>query len=156
MDDPCALVIDAPPALTARLEFVLRDAGVHLLSASSFEAARKLTGTLRPHMVLLDFDGDTRGSLSFLGHLRDEGVFAPVLWLAQTPTSDTLERVQASGAQGVLPKEAGPSTIVQAVRAVLCGDQFFPINTYPATPGAKALQESERLLKILKPEESAS
>jgi len=154
--EPCAMIIDADPGLTARLEILLREASIYLLVASNFDEARKLMRTVRPAMLMLDFDQEARESIRFLGEIRDDGIFAPVLWLAKTPTTDTLERVQASGAQGVLPKAAGPNTVLRAVRAILCGDQFFPINTYPATPGAKALEESERLLKTLIPEESAS
>lgn len=150
MQEYSALVIEPNKDFALRLEHILEGMNIFTLVCESPERATSLLDTLEPSLVLLDLDQPPRAAVMLLGKMRDRGITSPVLWLTRSPSSDVIERVRASGAQGVLEKSSDDYTMKSAIRALLCGDMYFaPQLTSPATPGAKAIAESERLLKIL-------
>lgn len=150
MSDHYALLIDSDPYFADDLETVLSGAGVELVVAVSPAQALELVKTITPAALLLNLDAPPRESMRFLGDLRAKGSDPPVLWITSHLTQAGVERVRAAGGQGVLLRESDTVTRVCAVRAILNGDYYFPpVLTDPATPGAKAIAESERIIKLL-------
>ncbi len=132
------------------METLLDSLGFVSIICESAERAHHLVSSIEPNLVFLDLDEPARSSLKLLAALRDRGLSAPVIWRTLSPSSEAIERVRASGAQGVLAKDSDTPTLTIGIRTVLCGDQYFtPQLTCPATPGAKAVAESQRLLKVL-------
>lgn len=150
MNRSCALIVEGSPEKADRLENVLETLGFVSIICASAERAHHLVSSIEPNLIFLDLDEPPRNSLRLLAALRDTGLDAPVIWRTLSPNSESLERVRASGAQGALAKDSDAPTLTIGIRAVLCGDLYFtPQLTCPATPAAKAVAESQRLLKVL-------
>lgn len=150
MSDHYALLVDSDSYFADDLETVLSGAGIELVVAVSTAQARELVKTITPAALLLNLDAPPRESIRFLGDIRAKGIDPPVLWITSHLTQAGVERVQAAGGQGLMLRESDTVTRICAVRAVLSGDHYFPpALTNPATPGAKAIAESERIIKLL-------
>lgn len=150
MSDHYALLVDSDPYFAEDMETVLSGAGIELIVAVSTAQARELVKTISPATLLLNLDTPPRESMRFLGDVRAKGIDPPVLWITSHVTAAGVERVRAAGGRGVLLRQSDTVTRVCAVRAMLNGDFYFPSTlTNPATPGAKAIAESERIIKLL-------
>ena len=132
------------------METVLSGAGIELVVATTAAQALHLVKTITPATILLDLDRPPREAIRLLGDMRARGIDPPILWITSHLTQAGMERVRASGGRGIMLRRADTVTKVCAVRAMLNGDYHFPpIHTNPATPGAKAIAESERIIKLL-------
>lgn len=150
MSDHYALLVDSDPYFADDLETVLSGAGIELVVAVSTAQARELVKTITPASLLLNLDGPPREAMRFLGDIRAKGIDPPVLWITSHLTHAGVERVRAAGGRGVMLRDSDTVTRVCAVRAMLNGDYYFPpVHSNPASAGAKAIAESERIIKLL-------
>lgn len=150
MIDQYALLVDSNVEFAEEMETVLSGAGVDLVVAASADQALQLIKTITPATILLDLDRPARESMRLLGDIRAKGIDPPILWITSHLTQAGIDRVRSSGARGIMLRESDTVTRVCAVRSMLVGDYYFPpLNTSPATPGAKAIAESERIIKLL-------
>ncbi len=150
MSDYYALLVDSDLHFADELETVLSGAGIELVVAVSTAQALQLVKTITPATLMLNLDAPPRESMRFLGDVRDRGIDPPVLWITSHLTHAGVERVRAAGGRGILLRNSDTVSRVCAVRAMLSGDYYFPpVHTNPATPGAKAIAESERIIKLL-------
>jgi DNA-binding NarL/FixJ family response regulator len=144
------LLVDSDPDYADDMETVLSGAGIELVVAVSPAQAVQLVKTITPRALLLNLDRPPRESMRLLSDIHARGIDPPVLWITSHLTHAGMERVRGSGGRGLLFREADTVSKVCAVRAMLNGDYYFPpIHTHPATPGAKAIAESERIIKLL-------
>ena len=150
MSDHYALLVDSDPNFADEMETVLSGAGIELVVAVTPVQALQLVKTITPATLLLNLDRPARESIRLLSDIRARGIDPPVLWITSHLTQAGMDRVRASGGRGLLLREADTVSRVGAVRAMLNGDHYFPpVHTNPATPGAKAIAESERIIKLL-------
>ncbi len=151
MADPYALLVIDDAKYAADLSATLSGAGIELVYGVGHSHAVEMARISPPALLLLDLDRPARESVRLLGDLLRHGVKAPILWLTAHLNEAAVKRVRQFGAQGVLQKGADTVSTVCAVRAVLGGDSYFPSRmTNPATPGAKAEEESRRIIKLLR------
>jgi DNA-binding NarL/FixJ family response regulator len=152
MSFPYALLIDSDQDYALEMETVLSGAGVHLVCAIGHRHALSLIEVSPPEAVLLDLDRPPRESMRLLGDIRGKGIDPKVLWITSSVTEAAIERVVASGAQGLLARNADTVEVVCAVRSVLGGEQYFP-PAYSTDRGSgvakRAAAESERIMKLL-------
>lgn len=150
MTDHYALLVDSDPDFAEEMETVLSGAGIELIVAITPTQAVQLVKTIVPATILLNLDRPPRESLRLLCDIRSKGIDPPVLWITSHLTQAGMERVRAAGGRGILARDSDTMSRVCAVRAMLSGDYYFPpVHTCPATPGAKAIAESERIIKLL-------
>ena len=149
MNHPSALLYFLDEAFSERMELLLHEVGIASARAKSQDELSRLVKDWAPDVLLLDLDGPSRQAVALLALLQNHPT-TPVLWFASSPTEDAVEGARRAGAAGILDKRAEPAEALRAIRIILRGEHFFPgQNTFPATPGAKGLAESERLLKVL-------
>lgn len=150
MSNYYALLVDSNDEYADEMETVLSGAGIELVVASSPSQALHLAKSMTPNALLLDLDRPPRESMRLLNDIRQQGMDPPVLWSTNHLTKAGINRVRDSGSRGILLRNADTVEKVCAVRAVLSGDTHFPVlHTHPATSGAKAIAESERIIKLL-------
>jgi DNA-binding NarL/FixJ family response regulator len=106
----------------------------------------------RPDLVIMDMrlPGDMDG-IQTIGALRDEFGSLTVLVLSSHARDDDVYRAVQAGASGYLLKDMPLPTLVEAIRAVHAGRQFFPPGI--AERLAHRLQQAvltERELTVLK------
>jgi len=124
MTDACVLLVDTNELYGARLGGILEFCSIHLLQSTPARAPRLLQ-SVAPGAILLDLDRGARESVRVLGDIRKFAPETPLLWIAQSASPTIIQRARASGAQGVLLREASPSMTRMAVKKVLQGGQFF-------------------------------
>lgn len=151
MADPYALLVIEDAKYAAELSATLSGAGIELVYGVGHAHAVEMARITPPALLLLDLDRPPRESVRLLGDLLRHGIDAPVLWLSENVNEAAIRRVQQFGAQGLMRKNSDTVTTVCAVRAVLAGETSFPPRmTHPATPDAKAEEESRRIIKLLR------
>lgn len=145
-----ALLVDSNDEYADEMETILSGAGIELVVAASPAQALALIKTITPSALLLDLDRPPRESMRLLGDIRAKNIDPPVLWITTHLTMAGIQRVRDAGSQGIMLRGADTVERVCAVRAVLSGDTHFPVlQTFAATPSAKATAESERIIKLL-------
>jgi DNA-binding NarL/FixJ family response regulator len=149
------LIVDDHPMLRQGISVLIRQAwGVAtILEASDAqEARRQVTDTPDLDIVLLDLvlpGGRGLETIGDIGRLRPD---LPVLVLASSEEIDDIRRALAAGACGYVPKSAGGSTLVSAIRLALDGEIYVPpvvLQTgRPAPPAAQ--QVTPRQMDVLR------
>lgn len=152
MHQPLALIISPDRGFSQQLCWLLTsDEEMMAVRSETDSHAAGLAGELRIDVILLDVDRAPREVVRLLSDLQRLGVSAPALWMSERYANVDLEKAKQAGARGVIEKHGDPEMIRQAVRSIIGNRPFFPPeNTCPATPGAKSLVESERLMRALK------
>lgn len=123
------LVIDDHPVVRDGLGAVLRqlEGGTEVLEAGDGDsglALAALHGDLR--CVLVDLRMGGLAGLPTLSRLRALRPGLPVLVVSASEDPADVRRAMAAGASGYVPKSAGRSTLLAAVRLVLAGERYVP------------------------------
>lgn len=150
MSVPAALLFLPDQSLADHVELLLDEVPVVSVRVVSAGEASRLINEVVPDVLLLDLDrapGETGRLLCALSPVFGS---TPVIWFTHGAETAAWDRVRKTGAQGVLRKDSEPLTVVRTIVRVLQGETSYPgINTLPATPCAKGIGESERLLQML-------
>ncbi len=94
--------------------------------AASLEEALAKARTVEFDLVLLDYAMPGMDSLGGLGRMK-EAVACPVAILSGAAPPDVARRALRSGAAGFLPKTLDPMSLVTAVRHMLLGETYMPL-----------------------------
>jgi DNA-binding NarL/FixJ family response regulator len=104
-----------------------------VLEASSVAAAREVLSTV--DLLLLDLSMPGMDGARTLHALRSEFPSVPILVVSAIEESQVMRQTMDLGAAGFLPKSSPFSAIIDAVRAVLAGELWFPhLGTMVAEP----------------------
>jgi DNA-binding NarL/FixJ family response regulator len=151
--DDHALIREALRHLLAQLA-----ADVTVLEAPDSDTTRTLA-TLHPDLdlLLLDLNLPGVGGLSLLTELRRDQPALPIVVLSALEDCGTVRDALARGAMGFIPKSSSNDVMLAALRLVLGGGRYIPIEALPgegvATPAPKSLEEldlTERQLQVLR------
>lgn len=77
-------------------------------------------------LVLLDLNMPGAQGFSSLVYLRGERPALPVIVISSNDHPRTIGRAQQFGAAAFVPKSAPPAVLLNALRAVMNGDEWFP------------------------------
>ena len=119
-------------------DFLRLQGGFDVKTAQSFDEAIDLSRKDGPFdLVMLDYSMPGMDALSGLARMRAQtGV--PVAILSGTATPDVARRALSSGAAGFLPKTLAPQSLVSAVRHMLSGEVYMPLDFLNADDDADA------------------
>jgi DNA-binding NarL/FixJ family response regulator len=134
--------------------FLAREDGFELSRAASFEdAARKIQREGPFDLVLLDYGMPGMDGLAGLARARALNGERPVAIMSGIAPRSVAEQALAEGAAGFLPKTMAAKSLVNAVRFMVAGEQYAPIDylTEPEPPGRHPLAErlSKREMQVL-------
>lgn len=132
------LVVDDHPLsrtgiamVVEQLEADVQHAGV----GSCEEALHLIDGGAAFDLILLDLHLPGTDGMDGLAQLRDATPATPIVILSATEDSEKIRLAINAGAKGYIPKSSDSTIIISALRLVLSGGVFLPINL---------LQESAR------------
>ena len=142
------LVVDDHPLIREALRQVLQalDQQLDMLEAQSCEEALELTrGHPDISLILLDLALPGQDGFETLRRLRDEFPGIPVVVLSASDQPDTVMRAIDGGAMGYIPKTSSSQLLLNALRLVLSGAIYLPLEVLrkeqgiaPAAPPAPA------------------
>jgi len=120
------LLVDDDAMARGWLRLSLRDTDFPVAhEAATATAALALLREKKPGLVLVDHRLPDSSGLELIRELRSRGVTAPVLLLATNPEPGLNEAARAAGAQGTLLKTGSPTEVLEALRAVELGNDWF-------------------------------
>ncbi len=109
-------------------EFLRLQGGFLVETAQTFDEAIAQAQDKGPFdLVMLDYSMPGMDALSGLARMRAQ-TGAPVAILSGTATPDVARRALSSGAAGFLPKTLAPQSLVSAVRHMLSGEVYMPLD----------------------------
>ena len=129
MDPVNVLIADDHPLFRSALSFALRELfpQLNLHEAASFSMLETaVRENPSPDLVLLDLNMPGASGLSSLVYLRGELPSAPVIIISANDQPRVVRRAQQFGAAGFVSKSAPLPTLLQGIRAVMAGDEWFP------------------------------
>ena len=124
------LVIDDHPLIQEALKHVLieLDASLELIQAHDASSAHAaLSRTSRIDLLVLDLALPGCDGFDLLGELRRDWPDIPVLVLSATYDRATVEMALDLGAMGFIPKTSNAHVLIDALRLVLSGGVFVPV-----------------------------
>jgi DNA-binding NarL/FixJ family response regulator len=124
------LVIDDHPLIQEALKHVLSelDASLELIQAHDASSAHAaLSRTSKVDLLVLDLALPGCDGFDLLSELRRDWPDIPVLVLSATYDRVTVETALDLGAMGFIPKTANAHILIDALRLVLSGGVFVPV-----------------------------
>lgn len=147
------LVVDDHAVVRQGLRDMLRscpDLAVAAEAADGIEA-EALARSAEFDLMILDIAMPGRHGIEVLESLRASGFTVPVVFFSMYPASQYSDYVRRAGGQGFLTKDAGPATVVAALRCALAGGYWFPAGPKgkeaPGSPFAR-LSNRERAVML--------
>jgi DNA-binding NarL/FixJ family response regulator len=146
------LMVDDHPLFRSGIAGVIADlaATVETTEASSCEKALGLLAAGREFaLILLDLNLPGMDGMTGLARLRDAAPATPVVVLSATEDSRKIKQAIAAGAKGYVPKSAGRDILLNALRLVLSGGVYLPINIMESPAAASTEQLTPRQREVL-------
>lgn len=118
--------------------YLHQQGGFDVTSANGFDEACTLYASQGPFdLVLLDYSMPGMDALSGLARMR-ELADCPVAMLSGTAPPEVARRALKEGAAGFLPKTLNPIDMVAAVRDMLAGETYLPLEFLTQSAGARS------------------
>jgi DNA-binding NarL/FixJ family response regulator len=126
------LVVDDHPLILEALQHLLRqlDSEVELYAACSAEAGRLLVAAHQDAaLLLLDLNLPGVRGLELLTELREAYPTVPVVVISGSDHHEDIVKAIDLGAMGFIPKHSDNSVMLQALKLVLSGGVYLPVET---------------------------
>lgn len=118
--------------------------------ANDGEKLVELVKLKRPHVVLTDIRMPKMDGISATRHIKKDMPDCKVIAFTMFEQHDAVTQMQQAGASGYIMKNAPLKTVVDAIRIVAKGGQYFDINTKAAPKSPDDMPLSKRELEIVK------
>jgi DNA-binding NarL/FixJ family response regulator len=122
-----------------------------LAACSDGTAATNAIRQFTPDVAVLDIAMPGRNGLDVLSDIVADGFRTKVVFLTAIASDEQILAAIANGAKGIVLKDAAPDSLVDCVRDVAAGKQWFPVDIVEAAlrrdEGRRA--ESERFVQRL-------
>jgi two-component system, NarL family, invasion response regulator UvrY len=143
------LVDDHPVVRTGYRHLLETDPGIQVIgeahdSVSAYEAFKALA----PDVVVLDISLPGASGIEAMKRMRAHRADACVLIFSMHDEAIFVSRARRSGAAGYLSKSSAPERLIEAVRAVSRGEQYFDEEATSGVSGSSHA-ESSALLDVL-------
>jgi two-component system, NarL family, nitrate/nitrite response regulator NarL len=145
------MLVDDHPLVRDGLRLRLQTVpGLHVVAeASDADEALAQAGEHRPDLVLMDVGLRGANGLQATRRLREQRPDCKVLVLTMYDNPEYLREAERAGASGYVLKDSPAENIVQAIRAVAAGQQYFSPEVLE-----KARAQQERASPLLTPREN--
>ncbi|WP_135504863.1 response regulator transcription factor [Roseovarius aestuariivivens] len=125
--DKLLLADDHDLVREALSEYLRREGGFDVAQANSFETALAINAAQGPfRLILLDFKMPGMEALDGVARMQAEAG-CPVAILSGTAPPDVARRALRAGAAGFVPKTLTPQAMLSAVRQMMTGQVYLPL-----------------------------
>jgi len=124
------LVVDDHPLIREALKQVLGtlDSQIQVLEAQSAKEALAISEDHQDlHLILLDLGLPGEDGLEALPLLRERSPHVPVVVFSANDLPDVVRRAIDAGAMGFIPKTSSNTLLINALRFVLSGGVYLPV-----------------------------
>ena len=142
------LLVDDHPLFRSGIGSVVTelDAEVRTAEVSSCEEAlTEIDAGSDFALILLDLNLPGMDGMTGLSKLRDAAPATPIVVLSASENTAKIKQAISAGAKGYIPKSAGRDIILNALRLVLSGGVYLPINIMMETPTPSSAGTDEHL-----------
>ena len=121
------LIADDHPLVRAGVAATLNDSDAYQIVGQAKNTAEALAMVLehRPHLLILDLQMEDFRPAALIQQCLEFDALLKVLILSSRSLPTDLAPLQNLGIHGFIVKEEGPDCLLQAVRVVLSGEQWF-------------------------------
>lgn len=143
-DLPVRVVIaDDHPLVRAGVAATLNDGEAYLVvgQAKNSRETLELVREHRPHLLIMDLQMEDFQPLALIEECFRQDALIKILILSSRSQPADLAPLQTSGIHGFVVKEEGPDRLLQAVRVVLAGENWF---SHRVTERFQQLREQAR------------
>ncbi len=148
---PSVLIVDDHPLVRSFLSRLLETAGITVCGAAGNTSdALRLLEKHRPSVAVIDISLDASNGLDLIRKLREHGCRAKPLVLSSHDTGVYARRARDAGAMGYLNKKADSDTILDAIRTLLLGGEYWPdVQKAPSGASSSAIASlSKREMQV--------
>lgn len=125
------LLVDDHPVVRFAVRMLLEKVGIEVVGETSNGAdAIQMTRQLQPNLIVLDMSMPKIDGFQVIEHLRSQTQQIKILVLTSQATAHFAQRCQKAGANGFVTKTEDLSGLVDAVRVVGRGYNYFPQADY--------------------------
>lgn len=150
------LIADDHPFLLAGVRAVLEAAGMEVVAAvADGMAALEAVAQFDPQVLVLDVNMPGLDGVGVLEDLREHGDMRPVILLTAQLGDGQLLAALRAGVNGILGKQGGSRTLVEAIGIVVQGGQAIPPELLARALDLSGRADSAGLLAALSPRELA-
>ena len=135
------LVVDDHPLIREALKQILGtlDTGIQVIEAASADDALAISeSNPNLNLILLDLGLPGKGGMEALPLLRERSPHVPVVVFSANDVPDVVRRAIDAGAMGFIPKTSSNSLLINALRFVLAGGVYLPIEVLRQPSGSTA------------------
>jgi len=122
------LVVDDEIEVQRILARSLERAGLEVETVGSFQEAREATKECRYHLLLVDLSLPDQSGIDLIRDIREQDDSPSVIIITGHPSVRTVTEAMHLGVRNYLTKPISPTTLVEAVQAVLASDGVL-VNT---------------------------
>jgi two-component system nitrate/nitrite response regulator NarL len=138
------LADDHPLVLRGAAEILRAQTNMNVLAlCTNGRAAAEAIRQLAPDVAVLDIVMPGLSGLEVLSAVTGEGNITKIVFLTAFGTDDNVLAAIANGAQGIVLKEAAPDSLVDCVRTVAAGRQWFPTDVVEPALRRDAVRQEE-------------
>jgi len=132
------LLVEDDAMVRGWLEFTLEESEFHVTgTARTAEQAAELIERRRPDLLLIDYRLPGRRGTELVRELRRAGLRTPALLMTANAEPGFNELAREAGAQGSVLKTGSTRELLDAMRAIRSGENWFDPR-YPARPRSHA------------------
>jgi DNA-binding NarL/FixJ family response regulator len=142
------LLIDDHPLFRSGISGVISELGetVQITEVSSCEEALGAVDVDSGFaLILLDLNLPGMDGMTGLSKLRDATPATPIVVLSASENTAKIKQAMSAGAKGYIPKSAGREIILNALRLVLSGGVYLPVNVIGETPPSTGADAESQL-----------
>lgn len=136
-DGTSILIVDDHPLIRQALDVAISKAAITDSETQHAESLDKALSLVKSHnfdLILLDLNLSDSTDFDGLSKLKAERSSIPVMIISANETADVIQKAQALGAQGYIPKSSSLPDMTGAILRVLDGETSFPnINSMVST-----------------------
>jgi DNA-binding NarL/FixJ family response regulator len=123
------LIVDDHSILREGVAEILRQSepGVEVLSARTIQEGLELARRTALDAIFLDLYFPGGGGMNAIGQFAAIAPLAPVIILSSSESAGDIQRALAQGARGYVPKSASTERLLAALRLVLSGETYVPL-----------------------------
>ena len=142
------LLVDDHSVFRAGSRILLEQSGFDVIEADSGELACDYARVHKPDVILMDLTMPGMGGLAATHRLIHRDRNTRILVLSMHEDDATMMRALAAGARGFVTKTAAPAEVIEAIRTVIGGEIYLPVQAARRIAARRARSDTDPLKEL--------